>query len=248
LTRKGRRLSRLPRRQKGLASQRRGRWPARLLDSPIRLEAGYRNGFLRVPGETQGLCPLKAACDGQHRDPRRRRARSGRDDARWLIEQLRETYTDLGTEQQAALVLAWALELALQGGDEPLELGLPHVVPVRQDRSGGRVASQPERDHTPERARASARRRLALVLAKHGRHAFTERIGFFPDAAHRRSAGALPAAGSKSCSPASAPRLVDVPSRWGSSSPILLPGSLPQDRSHPPASPRTRPPPLPAPA
>jgi hypothetical protein len=54
-------------------------------------------------------------------------------DVTWLIDRLRQTYPDPTTEEaNAALQLAWALELTIENPEEQLELGLPQVEPVLQ--------------------------------------------------------------------------------------------------------------------
>jgi hypothetical protein len=65
-----------------------------------------------------------------------------RQDATWLIERLRGTYTDTADpNRKPALALAWALELALDDEEEePLEFGLVQVKPILHARQGAALS------------------------------------------------------------------------------------------------------------
>jgi hypothetical protein len=54
-----------------------------------------------------------------------------RSSVRWLASRLRSLHAEGESEEAVtAHQLAWALEDALEGRDEPLELGLAHAAPV----------------------------------------------------------------------------------------------------------------------
>ena len=56
-----------------------------------------------------------------------------RSSVRWLASRLRALYAEDESEEGAtAHQLAWALEDALEGRDEPLELGLAQAAPVHR--------------------------------------------------------------------------------------------------------------------